>query len=43
MINGIYNHLEPARWTIYETLWKLDTQRPAESIHVAKAVSGEAY
>jgi len=33
-----------ARWTTYEALWKLDTQRDAdESIHLAKAVSSEAY
>ncbi len=40
----IVNHLDAARWTTYEALWKLDTQRPAElSVHLAKAVSSEAY
>jgi len=44
MIIEMFNHLEAARWTTYESLWKLDTQRPAaESIHLAKAVSSEAY
>ncbi len=44
MIIEIYNHLEAARWTTYEALWRLDTQRPAaESVHVAKLVSSEAY
>ena len=44
MIIEIYNHLEAARWITYEALWKLDTERAAaESIHVAKAVSSEAY
>ncbi len=44
MIIEIYNHLEAARWTTYESLWKLDTKGPAaESVHLAKAVSSEAY
>ncbi len=44
MIIEIINHTDAARWTTYECLWKLDTQRPAdESIHLAKAVSSEAY
>jgi alkylation response protein AidB-like acyl-CoA dehydrogenase len=44
MIIEIVNHLDAARWATYECLWKLDTQRPvAESIHLAKAVSSEAY
>ena len=44
MIIEMFNYLEAARWTTYECLWKLDTQRPAaESIHIAKAVSSEAY
>ncbi|MBI2328113.1 MAG: acyl-CoA/acyl-ACP dehydrogenase [Chloroflexi bacterium] len=44
MIIEMFNHLEAARWTTYESLWKLDTQRPAtESVHLAKVVSSEAY
>ena len=38
------NHLDAARWTTYEALWKLDTGRPAgASVHLAKAVSSEGY
>lgn len=44
MIIEMIDHLDAARWSTYECLWKLDTQRPAEeSIHLAKAVSSEAY
>ncbi|MBW2091065.1 MAG: acyl-CoA dehydrogenase family protein [Deltaproteobacteria bacterium] len=44
MIIEMVNHVDAARWTTYEALWKLDTQRPAsESIHLAKAVASEAY
>lgn len=44
MIIEMVDHSDAARWTTYESLWKLDTQRPAaESIHLAKAVSSEAY
>jgi len=43
MIIEMVNYLDAARWTTYEALWKLDTQRPAEGIHLAKAVSSEAY
>lgn len=40
----LVNHLDAARWTTYEALWKLDTGRDAEvSVHLAKAVSSEAY
>jgi len=43
-IVGIVNHLDAARWTTYEALWKLDTGRQAaSSIHLAKAVTSEAY
>ena len=43
-IIGIVNHLDAARWTTYEALWKLDSGRPADtSVHMAKAVSSEAY
>ena len=44
LILEMVNHLDAARWTTYEALWKLDTERPAEeSVHLAKAVSSEAY
>lgn len=44
MIIEMVNHVDAARWTTYEALWKLDTQRPsAEGVHVAKAVASEAY
>ena len=39
------NHLDSARWTTAEALWKLDTGRPgaAAAVHMAKAVVAEAY
>ncbi len=43
-IIGIVNNLDAARWTTYEALWKLDAGRQAaSSIHLAKAVTSEAY
>jgi alkylation response protein AidB-like acyl-CoA dehydrogenase len=40
----LVNHLDSARWTTWEALWKLDTGRPATaSVHLAKAVASEAY
>lgn len=43
-IIGMVNHLDAARWTTYEALWKLDTGRPAAaSVHLAKATTSEAY
>ena len=43
-IIDIVNHLDAARWTTCEALWKLDTGKPAgESLHMAKAVASEAY
>ena len=43
-IINLVNQLDAARWTTYETLWKLDTARPtAGGVHLAKAVSSEAY
>jgi alkylation response protein AidB-like acyl-CoA dehydrogenase len=40
----LVNHLDGARWTTWEALWKLDTGRPATaSVHLAKAVASEAY
>jgi alkylation response protein AidB-like acyl-CoA dehydrogenase len=43
-IIGMVNHLDGARWTTYEALWKLDSGRPAAaSVHLAKAVTSEAH
>ncbi len=43
-IVNLVNHLDAARWTTYEALWKLDSGRPAAaSVHLAKAVTSEAY
>ena len=43
-IINLVNELDAARWTTYEALWKLDTERiAADSIHLAKAVSSVAY
>jgi alkylation response protein AidB-like acyl-CoA dehydrogenase len=40
----LVNHLDGARWTTWEALWKLDSGRPAAaSVHMAKAVASEAY
>ncbi len=40
----LVNHLDAARWTTYEALWKLDAGHPAAaSVHMAKAVAGESY
>ena len=42
-IIGAVNHLDAARWTTYEALWKLDSGRNARSsVHLAKAVTSEA-
>jgi alkylation response protein AidB-like acyl-CoA dehydrogenase len=44
MIIELVTHADAARWSTYEALWKLDTERPAaESVHLAKAVSSRAY
>jgi alkylation response protein AidB-like acyl-CoA dehydrogenase len=44
MIIEMVDHLDAARWTTYECLWKIDTDRSAaESIHTAKAVTSKAY
>ena len=38
------NHLDAARWTTYEALWKLDSGRDTNgSVHLAKALAAEAY
>jgi alkylation response protein AidB-like acyl-CoA dehydrogenase len=43
-IIGALNHLDAARWTTCEALWKLDSGRDARSsVHLAKAVTSEAY
>jgi alkylation response protein AidB-like acyl-CoA dehydrogenase len=40
----LVNHLDAARWTTAEALWKLDTGRDAAaSVHLAKAVASEGY
>jgi alkylation response protein AidB-like acyl-CoA dehydrogenase len=40
----LVNHLDSARWTTGEALWKLDTGRPAAAaVHMAKAVASESY
>jgi alkylation response protein AidB-like acyl-CoA dehydrogenase len=40
----LVNHLDAARWTTWEALWKLDAGRPATaSVHLAKAVTAEAH
>lgn len=40
----LVNHLDAARWTTAEALWKLDSGQPATAaVHMAKAVSSEAY
>ena len=40
----LVNHLDAARWTTNEALWKLDTGRPGiAAVHMAKAVASEAY
>ncbi len=41
----IVNHLDAARWTTYEALWKLDTNQSgaAESVSIAKTVTSEGF
>lgn len=40
----LLNHLDGARWTTYEALWRLDDGLPAaSSVHLAKAVSSQGY
>jgi alkylation response protein AidB-like acyl-CoA dehydrogenase len=40
----LVNHLDSARWTTGEALWKLDSGRAATAaVHMAKAVASEAY
>ena len=43
-IINLVNHLDAARWTTYEALWKLDAGRDAaSSISLCKAVASEGY
>ena len=43
-IIALVNHLDAARWTTYEALWKLDAGRDAaSSVSLAKAVASEGY
>jgi len=43
-IINITNHMDAARWTTYEALWKLDSgQDAARSVHLAKAAASEGY
>ena len=43
-IIALVNHLDAARWTTYEALWKLDVGRDAaSSISLTKAVASEGY
>ena len=41
----IVNHLDAARWTTYEALWKVDTgqQDAVAAMHTAAVVASEAY
>jgi alkylation response protein AidB-like acyl-CoA dehydrogenase len=41
----LVNHLDAARWTTAEALWKVDTRRldAVAAVHMAKAVSSESY
>ena len=40
----LVNHLDSARWTTYEALWKVDEGQDAEAaIHLAKAVTSDGY
>jgi len=44
LIIDMIDHMDAAKWSTYECLWKLDNDKPAqESIHLAKAISSEAY
>ena len=41
---NLLNALDAARWTAYESLWKLDIGRDAsDSVHLAKVVGSEGY
>ncbi|MDP6824443.1 MAG: acyl-CoA dehydrogenase family protein [Dehalococcoidia bacterium] len=41
----LVNHLDSARWTTYEALWKIDEHKGDQdiSVHLAKAVTSEGF
>jgi alkylation response protein AidB-like acyl-CoA dehydrogenase len=40
----LVEHVDSARWTTYQALWKLDSgQNASAEVHMAKAVASEAY
>jgi alkylation response protein AidB-like acyl-CoA dehydrogenase len=41
----LVNHLDASRWTTFEALWKLDSDRPEAdiSVHLAKVTTAEGY
>jgi len=47
MIIEMVDFADSARWTTYEALWKLDSNKPTrecqEAVHMAKAVASESY
>jgi len=44
LIIEMIDHMDAAKWSAYECLWKLDNGIPAQkNIHLAKAISSEAY
>lgn len=44
LIIEMIDHMDAAKWSAYECLWKLDNGIPAQdSIHLTKAISSEAY
>ena len=44
LIIEMIDHMDAARWSAYECLWKLDNGIPAgENVHTAKAIASEAY
>ena len=41
----LVNHVDAARWTTYESLWRLDSGKPGAevAVHLAKAVTSEGF
>ena len=41
----LVNHVDAARWTTYEALWRLDAGKPGAevAVHLAKAVTSEGF
>lgn len=41
----LVNHVDAARWTTYEALWRLDAGKPGAevAVHLAKAVASEGF